>query len=174
MLDALGIGTIDLYGDSYGSYFAQAFAVRHPGRLRSLVLDATYPLPGTDPAFGDLAEATRRALRLVCDAPAELRRARPGSRRRDRAAGGAGARAPGRRHRAELGRRPHPVTVDEESLVTSCSPATRTSPIYRDVIAAVRAWNAGDRDPLFRLVAENTLDPHLVRCAASRRPSTSR
>ena len=52
------IATIDLYGDSYGSYVGQAFAVRHGDRLRSLVLDAAYPLPGTDPAFGDLAEAT--------------------------------------------------------------------------------------------------------------------
>jgi pimeloyl-ACP methyl ester carboxylesterase len=60
VLDALGIPTVDLYGDSYGSYFGQAFAVNHPGRLRSLVLDGTYPLPGTDPAFGDLAEATWR------------------------------------------------------------------------------------------------------------------
>ena len=54
VLDALAIDRIDLYGDSYGSYFAQAFAVRRGERLRSLVLDATYPLPGTDPAFGDL------------------------------------------------------------------------------------------------------------------------
>ena len=66
VLDALGIARVDLYGDSYGSYAAQAFAVRHGDRLRSLVLDGTYPLPGTDPAFSDLAEATRRGLRLVC------------------------------------------------------------------------------------------------------------
>ena len=37
--------------------------MNHPDRLRSLVLDATYPLPGTDPAYGDLAEATWRAPR---------------------------------------------------------------------------------------------------------------
>ena len=30
MLDALAIGRIDLYGDSYGTYFAQVFALRHP------------------------------------------------------------------------------------------------------------------------------------------------
>jgi pimeloyl-ACP methyl ester carboxylesterase len=48
VLDALKIAKVDLYGDSYGSYFGQAFAVSHPGRLRSLVLDGTYPLPGTD------------------------------------------------------------------------------------------------------------------------------
>jgi pimeloyl-ACP methyl ester carboxylesterase len=66
VLDALRIAKVDLYGDSYGSYFGEAFAVHHPTRLRSLVLDGTYPLPGTDPAYGDLAQATWLALRLVC------------------------------------------------------------------------------------------------------------
>ncbi len=31
ILEALGIRRIDLYGDSYGTYFEQVFAVRHPG-----------------------------------------------------------------------------------------------------------------------------------------------
>jgi pimeloyl-ACP methyl ester carboxylesterase len=53
VLDALQIAKVDLYGDSYGSYAAQVFAARHSDRLRSLVLDGTYPVPGTDPALGD-------------------------------------------------------------------------------------------------------------------------
>ena len=61
-----GSGSVDLYGDSYGTFAAQAFAARHGDRLRSLVLDGAYPVSGTDPAFGDLAEATQRALRAVC------------------------------------------------------------------------------------------------------------
>ena len=74
VLDALEIDQVDFYGDSYGTYVGQAFAVRHPDRLRSLVLDGAYPLPGTDPAFGDLAEATWRGLSLVCERHAGLRR----------------------------------------------------------------------------------------------------
>jgi pimeloyl-ACP methyl ester carboxylesterase len=66
VLAALRIGRVDLYGDSYGTFAAQAFAVHHGDRLRSLVLDGAYPVTGTDPAFSDLAEATQRALRLVC------------------------------------------------------------------------------------------------------------
>jgi len=42
VLRALNVGRVDLYGDSYGSYAAQAFALRYPGKLRSLVLDGTY------------------------------------------------------------------------------------------------------------------------------------
>src|SRR6516162_2959245 len=75
VLEAVGAGKVDLYGDSYGSYAAQAFAVRYPWRLRSIVLDSTYQLPGTDPALADLAQATRSSLRLACqrrpDCPAD-------------------------------------------------------------------------------------------------------
>src|SRR6266566_3571514 len=39
IVEALSLGRIDLYGDSYGSYFAQVFALRHGEQLRSLVLD---------------------------------------------------------------------------------------------------------------------------------------
>ena len=66
VLQALGLGKVDLYGDSYGSYAAQAFALRYPERLRSLVLDGTYPLPGSDPAASDLVAAGRRGLELTC------------------------------------------------------------------------------------------------------------
>ncbi len=44
VLDALKVARIDLYGDSYGTYFAQVFAQRHADRLRSLVLDGAYAL----------------------------------------------------------------------------------------------------------------------------------
>ena len=72
MLRALHAGTIDLYGDSYGTYAAQAYALRYPERLRSLVLDAAYPLPGTDPAWADLVEAIRRGLELSCSRSRDL------------------------------------------------------------------------------------------------------
>ncbi|MDP9064990.1 MAG: alpha/beta hydrolase, partial [Pseudomonadota bacterium] len=51
ILEALAVRRIDLYGDSYGTYFEQVFALRHPARLRSLVLDGAYPLSGPDYAW---------------------------------------------------------------------------------------------------------------------------
>lgn len=39
VLDALGIDRIDIYGDSYGTFFAQTFAVRYPERTRTVTLD---------------------------------------------------------------------------------------------------------------------------------------
>jgi len=52
VLGALRIGRVDLYGDSYGSYAAQAFALRYPHKLRSLVLDGL---------LGSSRELTRKA-----------------------------------------------------------------------------------------------------------------
>ena len=46
LLEALGIAQVGLYGDSYGTYFAQVFTLRHPQRLRAVVLDGAYPLDG--------------------------------------------------------------------------------------------------------------------------------
>jgi pimeloyl-ACP methyl ester carboxylesterase len=47
---ALGLADVDVYGDSYGSWFAQVFAARYPSPVRSVVLDAAvscldYPQP---------------------------------------------------------------------------------------------------------------------------------
>ena len=159
VLDALGIRTIDLYGDSYGSYFAQAFAVNHPDRLRSLVLDATYPLPGTDPAFSDLAEATRRGLRLVCERrPSCAARGEDPVAVLERFVGrirahpvrGIGTDAEGGRIR---------VRLDVDALTTIAQSLYGDLPIYRDLLAAIRAFEAGDRRPMLRLVAETTLVP---------------
>ena len=159
VLDALAIGAVDLYGDSYGSYFGQAFAVNHPDRLRSLVLDGTYPLPGTDPALGDLAEATWRALRLVCErrpscaARGEDPRAvlqRIADRVRARPVRGTGTDGEGARIR---------VRLDIDALATLVQSGYGNLPMYRDLIAAIRAFEDGDRAPLLRLVAETKLVP---------------
>ena len=42
VLDDLGVGVVDVVGYSMGGIIAQAFAQRHPGRVRKLVLIATF------------------------------------------------------------------------------------------------------------------------------------
>jgi pimeloyl-ACP methyl ester carboxylesterase len=65
---ALGLGKIFFYGDSYGTFFGQAYAVRHPGSLRGLILDSAYP--GDDPYYRTLLPAGLDGLRIACrDAP---------------------------------------------------------------------------------------------------------
>src|SRR4051794_19021813 len=158
VLDALHVHKVDLYGDSYGSYAAQVFAARHGDRLRSLVLDGTYPVPGTDPAFGDLAAATQRALRLVC-----ARRPSCAARREDPVGvvarfadavrahplSGRGLNTDGERVR---------VRLDEPALAALLQSGYANLPMYRDLLAAIRSFDAGDRAPLLRLLAENKLD----------------
>lgn len=61
---ALGLGKIFFYGDSYGTFFGQAYAVRHPGTLRGLILDSAYP--GDDPYYRTLLPAGRDGLRITC------------------------------------------------------------------------------------------------------------
>ena len=67
VLNKLGIGRIDLYGDSYGTFFSQTFALRHPTRLRTLILDGGYFVGGTDPWYSDTNRALRHAFTVACD-----------------------------------------------------------------------------------------------------------
>ena len=77
---ALGPAKITLYGDSYGTLLGQAYAVRFPSHLRSLILDSAYP--ADDPYYRTLYPAGVRALGIACrrspscsgNAPARFRR----------------------------------------------------------------------------------------------------
>ncbi|HEY3764576.1 MAG TPA: alpha/beta fold hydrolase [Gaiellales bacterium] len=153
VLNALGVGRVDLYGDSYGSYAAQAFAIRYPHRLRSLVLDGTYQLPGSDPALADIAQSTRRSLRLACER-------RPGC-----PAGGHPIALIARLLRRV---RAHPIAgvapdADGTRIHVQANPDTVAQllqsgfyyqGVWRDIFAATNSAFAGDTAPLLRLVAE--------------------
>ena len=159
VLDALGIEQIDLYGDSYGSYFAQAFAVRR-GDAAALArarrdLPAAGHRPGVRrPGRGDLARAALVcARRPSCAARGEDPLAvlqRLVERVRASPLSGIGINVDGERIR---------VRVDEDSLVTLVQSGYGNMPMYRDLLAAIRAFEAGDRAPLLRLLAENTFEP---------------
>ncbi|HEX5017279.1 MAG TPA: alpha/beta fold hydrolase, partial [Actinomycetes bacterium] len=66
VLDYLGIDKIDLYGDSYGSFFAQTFTTRYPQYVRTAIFDATYPITGLDPWYATTAQRLRENVRLFC------------------------------------------------------------------------------------------------------------
>ena len=52
-----------LFGTSYGTFVAEQYALAHPGRCRSLVLDSVVPHDGIDPLAVDVMHAVRRVLR---------------------------------------------------------------------------------------------------------------
>lgn len=78
VLDDAGVGTADIYGTSYGSYVAAGVGVRHPDRVRAMVLDSPLLsrndidvvrratrgllLDGADPETAGLAPKIRRLV----------------------------------------------------------------------------------------------------------------
>ena len=62
--NALGVGPITLYGDSYGTLLAQAYSIRYPASLRSVVLSSAYP--ADDPFWRTIYTWAMRAVKLSC------------------------------------------------------------------------------------------------------------
>jgi pimeloyl-ACP methyl ester carboxylesterase len=150
----LGVGPVDLYGDSYGTFFAQVFAGRHPGLLRSLVLDSAYPTYGETAWYPTQTAAMQKAFTLACA--------------RSTACADAGG-TPMQLLQEVLHRvRHHPyrgvsrdgdgtrmhVAVDGKALVSVAFGATYGPEFYREFTAALRSALQGDRAPLLRLTAE--------------------
>lgn len=139
VLDRLGIKRVDLYGDSYGTFFGQTFAVRHPDRLRTLILDAAYFVGGTDPWYSDTNRAIRHAFNIAC-------RRSPTCAKRPGAAMNRIASLTERLRRHPIaGRAPnadgqiHRIRVTVPTLVTVLTAAATTPTIYRELDAAARA-----------------------------------
>jgi pimeloyl-ACP methyl ester carboxylesterase len=155
ILEALNIRRIDLYGDSYGTYFEQVFAVRHPNALRSIVLDGAYPLYGADYAwYPSYAPAMRDKFDLACrrfDPCAAL----PGSsidhimpaleELRSR---------PFRARAADSDGKQREFTADASQLAIVMYGGAPAFATVRELDAAARAFSGGDRAPLLRLMAE--------------------
>ena len=155
VLDHLGVKSFDYYGDSYGTFFGQTLAARHPERLRSVVLDGAYPVIGENPWYPHAGEAMRRGIDLACRRSAYCA-ALPGSSL-DRVA----ALAASLRMKAVTGRTPdangvtRTVTADPETLGLTLYIGLSGWPTFRDLDAAARAHARGDEAPLLRLIAEN-------------------
>jgi pimeloyl-ACP methyl ester carboxylesterase len=156
LLAALGAGRIDLYGDSYGSFFGQVFAGRHPERVRSLVLDGAYPVIGEDPFYAAAGGGVRRDFVIVCRR-APTCRDLPGSSlgRIVRLLDQLRARPiTGRTQDVDL--TPMTVTADAAAVGNLLYDGTSGSLNFRELDPAARALlDGGDAVPLLRLIAEN-------------------
>ena len=157
VLAALETGPVDMYGDSYGSYFGQTFAARYPGLLRSLTLDATWPVLSTDPFYISTIETARIAFDLACRRSVACALAAPGS---SMARIGALAerlrRAPVVGQTREPGSAPSTWKVDVEVLIALVNNAGSDAGVYRELDAAARAvLERRDGAPLLRLAAKS-------------------
>lgn len=156
VIEALGLGRVDLYGDSYGSFFAQVFAARHPQLLRSLILDSTYEVSGLEPWYRSSFEAMPAAFDAVCarspacaqaaPAPAWQRVVALAQRLQESPIAGV---VPGPAGTLER------VSMNAVGLVDLINDAAGDPHIYRELDASARALlAAGDPAPLLRLYAQ--------------------
>jgi pimeloyl-ACP methyl ester carboxylesterase len=142
ILTGLGVSRADMYGDSYGTFFVQAFAGRHPDRVRSLVLDGAYQVIGGSPWYPSEGPTIRSAFNTAC-ARSPACGGRPGTSL-DRIG----------RLLSRLRAAPDPhITPSDLALVMDSAGLDPLA--YRDLDAAARAYvENGDRVPLARLVDE--------------------
>jgi pimeloyl-ACP methyl ester carboxylesterase len=154
VISALQLGKVELYGDSYGTFFTQVFAGRHPDQVRSIVLDSAYPPTGETAWYPTQTHAMRQSITLACrrtpacaSAPGSpvglLRRVLHQVRRSPYR--GIAYDADGIRHHA---------VVTGAALVGVAFGATYGPAYYREFAAALRSALHGDQEPLLRMVAE--------------------
>ncbi|HUA75852.1 MAG TPA: alpha/beta fold hydrolase [Solirubrobacteraceae bacterium] len=157
VIEALGLAQVDVYGDSYGSFFAQVFAARFPRLVRSVVLDSTYESFGLDPWYRSTIGSMPGDFDAACERWAACAQAAPGpswSR--------IGALAERLRAAPVAGRVPGPggklvqARMDVVGLVDLVSDAAEDTRIYRELDAAARALLGAHEDPapLLRLYAQ--------------------
>jgi pimeloyl-ACP methyl ester carboxylesterase len=156
VIRALEVPQVDLYGDSYGSFFAQVFANRYPGLVHSMILDSTYETQGLDPWYRSTiddmpADFDAACARSPACAQAETEsswsriEALAASLRRHPASG----TVPGPDGSLE------PVTMGVVGLVDLLNDAAGDPEIYRGVDASARALlDDHDPAPLLRLFAQ--------------------
>jgi pimeloyl-ACP methyl ester carboxylesterase len=164
VLRALQIGPVDLYGDSYGTWFSQTFASRYPSLLHSVTLDASYQVIGLSPWYATTATVAQTAFDAVCALSVACSTAASGP---SWARIGALARdlrvAPIVGQTVDTGGNRVTIRVDIRALVDlvndagfDASPTGMDAGVYRELDAAARAWlEHRDGAPLLRLTAQS-------------------
>ena len=151
---ALGLERISIYGVSYGTKVALAYAKRYPNRIERLVLDSVQSLEGPNTLYLDTFAAMRRVFPALCrdgacpftlDPVADLSAlvARLGEQR----LAGFVVDARGRPRRRSMGR---------FELFTLALSGDFSPPLRAAMPAAVRSALDGDAAPLLRLVRDAT------------------
>jgi pimeloyl-ACP methyl ester carboxylesterase len=150
ILHGLGIAAVDLYGDSYGTYLAQAYALHHPEDVRAMVLDGAFD-DAFDPFERPAAAALRHSWSAACARVGQC----PGILTRIAQQTRDFARHPlvGTARDAD-GALVH-VRVTARDFAQLVGDGTYVYTVLRDLPAAMAALRRGDRAPMLRLAAEH-------------------
>jgi pimeloyl-ACP methyl ester carboxylesterase len=155
ILKGLGTAAVDLYGDSYGTFFEQVFATRHPGQLRSVVLDGAYPLYGPDYAwYPNYAPAMRAKFNLACARSIDCSRISGTSMDHIRPALQALRHASFAAEGFDADGQLRRFTANATQLATVLFGSAPAYATVREADAAARAFVRADPVPLLRLMAE--------------------
>jgi len=156
ILDALALPRADLYADSYGTYFAQVFATRHGGKLRSIVLDGAYPLGGPDYAwYPNYAPAVRTRFNVACARSPACSRLPGDSIGHIRPALDLLRQHPHQATATDADGKSHTFEANAARLATLMFSGQPAYASLRETDAAARAYASGDEAPLLRLMAES-------------------
>ena len=156
VIKALELPKVDLYGDSYGSFFAQVFAARFPHLVRSVILDSTYETSNLDPFYRSSIDSMPADFQNACSRAPACAGSEPeapwerigalAARLREAPAAGV---VPGPSGKLEK------VTMGVVGLADLVNDAAEDRQVYRDLDAAARALlEEEDAAPLLRLYAQ--------------------
>jgi pimeloyl-ACP methyl ester carboxylesterase len=157
VINALETGPVDLYGDSYGTYFSQSFLSRFPHLLRSVTLDSAYEARDLSPWYHTTVTTARRAFDTACRLSAACHAAAPGKSWHRITELAAALRAhPFSGDAPGVNAKDVHVRMNITSLVNIVNDAGYDFDPYRQLDAAARAYlDHGDRTPLLRLYAQD-------------------
>jgi pimeloyl-ACP methyl ester carboxylesterase len=154
VIRALRLPKIDLYGDSYGSWFAQVFAARFPSLVRSVVLDSTYQVQELDPWYRSTIATMPGDFDTVCARTPACAAVGGSSWPRIEALAHRLAKAPASGTVPGPDGTPVRVSMGVVGLVNLVSDSAEDPAIYAALDAATRAYlDGGQAAPLLRLYA---------------------
>jgi pimeloyl-ACP methyl ester carboxylesterase len=161
VIKRLKLGRVDLYGDSYGTWFNQSFISRYPRRLNSVILDSAYPVRNLDPWYASSGPADRNAMDQVCTRDLSCSALAGGSATDRLAMLVDKVRAqPIEGETRDADGTTKQATVDIRALADMVQDAGSDPVVYRELDASVRAALDGDNVPILRLVAQSQTWSH--------------
>jgi pimeloyl-ACP methyl ester carboxylesterase len=149
---ALGVDRIGIWGTSYGTKLAVAYAQAYPFHVARLLLDSTLPLEGPDPFALDVLKGMPAALRTMC-ADGSCRSITSNFERDFVELANALAKRPIRGQVAETDGLRLTKVLDGVGLLELLTATDRNPGLSAELPAAVAAARAGRPLPLLRLGA---------------------
>ncbi|MBI5088073.1 MAG: alpha/beta hydrolase, partial [Actinobacteria bacterium] len=155
VIEQLRVDPVDLYGDSYGTYFGQVFTVRHPDLLRSVVLDAAYPVQADDYLYVTAGPTANHAMAVSCERSPECAALPTTADQRLRALLDIVRASPITGTGFDADGNEHDIVIDAPELIDMTRSAAYGYGVYRELDPAIRAFlDDGDAVPLLRISAE--------------------